>query len=558
MSAPAFDPLQRTISHGVLQRPLSTDEEMTFPQLTQAGPHTDAYQESSPTGLVLAREAEADVAAAVRTRSQSTLVSRSPTGGKGIVDAEKGARLDDAKLVTWLPNDPENPRNWSTKKKWLQTFLPSILCFEAGLASSIITGGIPEMGEHFGVSELVAGLTVCVFVVGFGLGPLLLSPLSEMYGRKIVYIVSMFLFFIFTLPECVTNSFAVFIVFRFLAGCSCSGVMCNAAGSIGDLWAVNERGNKMFAFSGILFASPCLGPLIGGALTVSVGWRWMWWVLFIYAGVNWAFCSALLVETYSPTLLKWRAQKLRKETGDPDIMTEQERQGRPLAEVARETLLRPIVLLTTEPIMILFSGYLCLIYGLLYAFFFAYPIVFVAHGFNATEIGLTFLAVLVGIILVSATAGPVQERYYQRKVVENNGAEIDPEYRLPLMMGCSTLLPISLFIFAATSIKHVHWAGALVSGIPFGFALVGIYVSANTYIACAFSQYSASAMAAKTLARSMVGASMPMWIPPLYASIGHFWSGALFAFLSVAMLPIPFIFFKYGAQVRARSKLATS
>lgn len=118
MSAPAFDPLERTISHGVLQRPLSTDEEMTFPQLTQAGPHTDAYQEVSPTGLVLAREAEQDVADAVRTRSQTTLVSRSHVGGKGFVDAEKGARLDDAKLVTWLPDDPENPRNWSLKKKW--------------------------------------------------------------------------------------------------------------------------------------------------------------------------------------------------------------------------------------------------------------------------------------------------------------------------------------------------------------------------------------------------------------------------------------------------------
>lgn len=68
----------------------------------------------------------------------------------------------------------------------LQTLLPTLLCFEAGFASSVITGGIPEMGEHFGVSALVAGLTVCVFVVGFGLGPLLLSPLSEMYGRKIV------------------------------------------------------------------------------------------------------------------------------------------------------------------------------------------------------------------------------------------------------------------------------------------------------------------------------------------------------------------------------------
>lgn len=71
--------------------------------------------------------------------------------------------------------------------------------------------------------------------------------------------------------------------------------------------------------------------------------------------------------SYAPTLLKWRAQKLRKETGDSSIMTEQERQGRPLSEVANESLLRPLVMLTTEPIMTAFSAYLCLIYALLYA-----------------------------------------------------------------------------------------------------------------------------------------------------------------------------------------------
>lgn len=116
-------------------------------------------------------------------------------------------------------------------------------------------------------------------------------------------------------------------------------------------------------------------------------------MLFIFGGVVWAFTSLTLVETcvpppqpsqsrlaperstsdssgahrYAPTLLKWRAQKLRKETGDESIMTEQERQGRPLAEIAHETLLRPLVMLATKPVMLCMSGYLCLVYGLLYA-----------------------------------------------------------------------------------------------------------------------------------------------------------------------------------------------
>ncbi|GAA6004059.1 hypothetical protein JCM10207_006537 [Rhodosporidiobolus poonsookiae] len=555
-----FAALERTVSHGVVQHPLPPEEELTFPQLTQAGSHTDAYLETSPTGLVLASEAESSLPATSsrshgRHGSQSTLVSAH--GRTAPVDLEKGAaKEEDAKLVTWKPNDPEDPRNWSIPVKWVQTFIPTMLCFLSGFASSLITGGLPEMAHHYSVSELVMNLVICVFVIGFGVGPMLLSPLSEMYGRRIIYVACTWVFFFFTLPGCITNSFAVTIVFRFLAGCAASACMCNAAGSIGDLWSINERGNKMAAFSGVLFAAPCLGPLIGGYMTITVGWRSMWWLLLAMIGTCAIVSTAFLKETYHPTLLKWRAQKLRKETSDMSIQTEQERQARPFSDILVETLLRPWIMLVAEPIMTCFAGYLMLIYSLLYSLFFSYPIVFIAHGFNAGEVGLCFLSVFIGIMLCCSIAVPLQERYYQGQVEKHNGHP-PPEARLPLMMVCCLVLPAAEFIYAATSIKSVHWAGALVSGIPFGFALVGIYTAANTYLAVAFSRYAASAMSAKTLARSLAGASIPMWLQPMYASIGNWWAGATFAFISLAMAPIPFIFFFYGAKIRARSKMAS-
>jgi hypothetical protein len=72
----------------------------------------------------------------------------------------------------------------------------------------------------------------------------------------------------------------------------------------------------------------------------------------------------LAAPSYAPTILRWRAEQLRKETGDDTIQTEQERQRRSAADIAKESLLRPLQMLFTEPIMICFSGYLCLIYGL--------------------------------------------------------------------------------------------------------------------------------------------------------------------------------------------------
>mgnify|MGYP002717843692 FL=1 len=85
------------------------------------------------------------------------------------------------------------------------------------------------------------------------------------------------------------------------------------------------------------------------------------------------------------------------------------------------------------------------------------------------------MSIFIGIVMVVVFACPVQERYYRRRVAECGGGTPPPEARLPLMMFGSIVLPIALFIFASTSPQSVHWAGALVSGIPFGFAL-GAYL----------------------------------------------------------------------------------
>ncbi|KAL8278384.1 hypothetical protein RQP46_009276 [Phenoliferia psychrophenolica] len=470
---PEFPALEPVVSHGVQQQPIAPADDILFPAFTTEGPHTDAFELETATGLVDAAEVESPITRSLTRASTHTRVGSAQ---------EKGEKV---KL-----NDPENPRNWSISAKWLNTCSATLLCFAGGFGSSVITGGLDPVARHFHVSNEIINLSVCVYVIGFGVGPLFFAPLSEVIGRRWVYLISFFLFAVFTVPSAVAKSAAVLIVFRFFAGCGASACMCLAAGSISDCWTPETRGYKMAAFSAILFASPCLGPPIGGYI-----------------------------------LLARRAKKMRAETGDSQIMTEQELHRRPVSEVVVEALFRPLVLLFLEPIMSCFSAYLCLIYGLLYGFFFAYPIVFDAHGFSYGQTGLCFFGILIGIAIVFATGCPIQERYYQTKLREG------PE---------------------------TSWVGPAVAGIPFGFALIGIYISANTYLVDAFSRYSASAMAAKTFIRSMAGASMPMWIPYLYKGAGNHWAGSVLAFISVGMMPIPWVFFWYGARIRANSTRATS
>lgn len=120
-----------------------------------------------------------------------------------------------------------------------------------------------------------------------------------------------------------------------------------------------------------------------------------------------------------------------------------------------------------------------------------------------------------------------------------------------------------MFIFGWTSPPAVgsgggSWVGPCSSGIPFGFGMVTIYFSANAYIIDAFPGYVASALAAKTVVRSGSGAAMPLFITAMYHNLGNGWAASVWAFISLGMIPIPFLFYRYGKVIRSKSKRATS
>lgn len=96
-----------------------------------------------------------------------------------------------------------------------------------------------------------------------------------------------------------------------------------------------------------------------------------------------------------------------------------------------------------------------------------------------------------------------------------------------------------------------------ISGYLFGFAMILVYVSANSYIIDSYSNYAASAMAAKTLLRSEVGAMVPLFVSQMFHGMGFQWAGLLLALIATVIAPIPFVFYRYGERVRERSARAT-
>ncbi|OBA20439.1 MFS general substrate transporter [Metschnikowia bicuspidata var. bicuspidata NRRL YB-4993] len=459
------------------------------------------------------------------------------------------AELDpDIELVTFVNNDPENPYNWLPRWKWWYTFVYSWAVISAAYGSSSLAGGLPLINEKYNVSTEVSTLTVSLMVIGFLVGPLLWAPLSEQIGRRPVYIISFFLYTVFNIPVALSPNIGGVLVCRFLLGVFSSSALTNVGASLVDIH--NEtRGLAIAFFSFCPYSGPVLGGIVNGFISVDSGrYDLMVWMNMAFAGVMWVL-MATIPETYAPVILKKRAKRLRKETGNPNIMTEQEASPLSFSELVNNNLVRPLKFIVTEPVLDLICSFVALIYALLYAFFFAYPVIFnELYGYGDDKIGLMYIPILIGAGFAVITT-PILESKYK---VLCGRRRPTPEDRLVGAMIGSPFPCIALFILGATSQKDIIWVGPASSGIAFGFGMVLIYYSLNNYILDTYHKYAASALATKVFLRSAGGAAFPLFVTQMYEGMGLRWASFLLAFVSLAMVAVPFGFYKYGAPLRKK------
>ncbi|KAF8605506.1 MFS general substrate transporter [Ceratobasidium sp. AG-I] len=468
--------------------------------------------------------------------------------------------LEDPYAVDWAPEDPENPFNWSPLKRWSTTAVLALTTLCIAFSSSSYSGGIQYMMADLHMGQYVAILGISLYVVGFGVGPLLWGPLSEMYGRRLIFMVSFLPFTLFHLGGALGHNVPTLLVTRFLAGAFGSSPLTNAGGCIADMFTAKDRGLASALFSMAPFAGPVLGPIVGGYISESsAGWRWNFWIMFIFSAVMFVLNILFVQETFAPVLLRRRARKLHAESDDKVHYVSKYEKGnkKTFGEIMRINLSRPFVLLFKEPIVMLLSIYTALVYGTLYGLFAAFPVVFQrGRHFTAGEGGLAFLGVGLGIVIATALT-PINNKIYYRAMAKGNGTA-PPEARL--VMGCvgAVLLPISMTWFAWTTYPSVHYIVPIVAGVPFGAGMLLVFNSVITYLIDSYTLYAASALAANAVMRSIMGAVFPLFTPRMYASLGDQWACMVFAFLALVCTPMPFLFYRYGPAIRARSSFSVS
>lgn len=460
---------------------------------------------------------------------------------------------EDPYIVTWIPDDSGNPQTWSKAFKWTVAVIVAFECLAMAFTSSVYSGTIRELRADLtgSIDLLTAGLSL--YVLGFALGPLLWAPLSELFGRQVIFVVSFIGFTAFN-GACVSaQNISQLLVLRFFSGAFGSSPLTNAGGVIADIFNVSERGLAMALFSLAPSMGPCLGPLIGGFTGESVGWRWVLGIATIFSGVMLLLGVIFVPETYAVVLLRKRAAGLSQRT-DKVYKTKIEIDNGTVkpSTIIKTSLIRPWVLLFLEPIVFVLSIYIAIVYGTLYLLFGAYPIVFQqTRGWSEGIGGLPFLGVAVGMILATIfiiLSGPL----YARAARRSPGGIAPPEERLVTAMVGAVFIPIGMFWFAFSNGPNVHWALPVTAGGFFGFGLVLIFLAITNYLIDAYTIFAASVLAANSLLRSAFGAAFPMFTSYMYRNLGIHWASSVPAFLALACLPAPFILYKYGASIRSR------
>ncbi|OBT92280.1 hypothetical protein VE01_09528 [Pseudogymnoascus verrucosus] len=455
------------------------------------------------------------------------------------------------------PDDPLHAQNWPFKKKLYTAIMLGLTTFTAAFASSIFSAAIPTVSKQFHVGEVVGTLGVSLYVLGFATGPTLWAPLSELKGRRLPILIAMFGFAIFQFAVAVAKDLQTVLICRFWGGFFGACPLSVVAAVFSDMFDNKTRGLAITVFSMTVFSGPLVAPFIGGFITESyLGWRWTEYI----SGIMGIACFVLdliwLEETYPPVVLIEKAAELRRRTKNWGIHAKQEEIELDFKELVTKNFSRPMRLLFTEPIIFLLSLYMAFIYGLLYLFLTAYPVVFQGvHGMSPGVGGLPYFGMILGQLFAGAYIVYIQPAY-NRKLDANNGVPI-PEWRLPTVVIGGAAFAIGLFFFGWTGYtKSIHWIVPTLSGLFTGFGLLTIFLQSFNYLIDAYLMFAASAIAANTFLRSLAGAGFPLFARQMFKALGVNWTGTLLGCVATVLVPIPAAFWYYGERIRARSPYA--
>ncbi|GMK60054.1 hypothetical protein CspeluHIS016_0902710 [Cutaneotrichosporon spelunceum] len=459
-------------------------------------------------------------------------------------------------LVTIGPDDSRHPYNWSMAKKWTVLIVVCSAAVCVTVASSIQASTYENLEDEFDMPRIQAVAGVSLYVLGFGIGALFLGPLSEFYGRSIIYLVSFALFTVFNIPIATAQNMGIFLLFRLVTGLCGAGFLSVAGGTVSDMFRPGTTDLPTAIYTLAPLSGPCLGPILGGYMNQNMNWRPIFYLIIGWGAVEFALLFFLVPETFLPIVQKREARRMRADTGEGMWTSPAENSGRTVSDVFPGALWVPIKLMAVEKMALAMDTWTSLILGIIYLFFNAIPYTFrTLYGFNLGETGLAFFALLLGMVLGTATQPFFISRIKDKGL--KSGSKPAPETRLTVGMAGAILSPVGLLWFALSSFSKMPWIMPMIGTLIFGVGSVYIFTCVFGFLVATYPKYAASAMAGNTLLRCVWAAGFPLFALPMYEALGPEGATGLLAALCAMLAPIPFVLARIGPRLRAKSEYAS-
>ncbi|KJR81437.1 Major Facilitator Superfamily protein [Sporothrix schenckii 1099-18] len=463
------------------------------------------------------------------------------------------------------PDDPANPMNWSARKKSITIALVTLMTVLSPIGSTISSAAAPDIMRFFGSdNQTVGALVTTIYLLGYACGPMVIAPLSELYGRAPLYKICIIWFLIFHVACALAPNLGALVVFRFLAGVGGSCPVTLGTGSIADVVPAAKRPRAMSAYAMGFISGPSIGPIIGGYLTPAAGWRWAFWLMAILSGALALVIIAVLPETYAYVILDKKTKRLNKaavaaaaaagQDGTPPLRYKSKLDsGRTPRQHFAFSIGRPLKMLLV-PVVFLQSLYAAVVYSYLYLCFTTFPAVFGnQYGFGSGASGLVTLGFFVGCVLGILFCGGVSRRMVVY-LAAKNGTGPKPEYLLPTLVVGGVLMPIGLFWYGWSAETRTHWIVPILGTGFLGCGVIITYMASTLYLVDAYTVYAASVTASSTILRCVMATVLPLAGSAMYDRLGFGWGNSVLGFIAVAFLPLAVVLYVFGERIRTTKR----
>jgi len=438
-----------------------------------------------------------------------------------------------------------NPKNWNKSRKWAVTSLVSLSAFIAPVSSTMVAPSLTAIATDLSMANWVEiQLILSIFILGYVVGPLILGPLSEIYGRAPILHMSISFYLIWNTCCGFAQNKQQLLIFRFLSGFGAGAPLAVGPGIMSDIWRPEERGKSLGMYNFVPLLGNAIGPIAGGFITQNVSWRWPFHITSAFAAALILLGLLVLPETYLPVLQKRGSKKQGKPVNDKGLGT-----------TLGRALWRPFQLLATETIIQFLAVYLAYLWGITYLVFSTFAVLWTDVYQESIGISsLNYISLGLGLWLGTLLSAFINDHSY-RKLKERNGDIGKPEFRVVGIIIGSLLVPIGLFLYGWSAQSHVSWIAPDTGTCVFGIGIDIMLSSVQAYIIDSYPSITASASAATNVVKCLAGFSFPLFAPSLYAALGYGWGNTILGLVAIVIgWPAPFALWKFGEKIRTKSQ----